>query len=617
MYGPAGAARELSESKMNQTLGNLSDTSTSNPDDWRNILVFSILVILLANLLIFYLFFSARLFGFVLGTVVNAFLLKNKGEFSVKSVQISLMTGRLFVCDVSFGSSSFAFRFIDAIISVNWWGSWSDESPWIFLTVAGLEYTIINHSSQYDRLDHILNLRHTQTKSQEQQVNIEQVEPDDDFSNPVLFWLSKIVKLKFDGGCLRIGNNRLPTVLLISFSRADGSLSLVPGRESEGTHIKTKGTELEYQRIVLDLVMYDSSIDIKQNRSYVPTIIEEDPRRLEPVQESSLLDPAGQAGQLLTNFLSVLKDITFPSRVDPSLPSPAEDEEAGPDDRAFETRGIPGIAGRSRPRGLRSMIAAPWVRGDHVLSSPLMRLRYYDELVRPRATALADLPERGVFLDILHGSMVYGPWENRQRALIQRHFLPPDFERRVPYTPETAGPQSRAGFRFGVDFRGSIVLRVPYAESGPGRRADHASAHERTAAAAGWLSLTAGVDPFAATGGVERVGKGSSGRQQQPNDEHMAADGAAGETSARQPSPLQSLQRNRSVATDANASRELLCRSPFQPSASPILLRPLLSTYSAAHKVSALQLIIAFRLDLLGSRTQNPTVGKTAILPLH
>ena len=513
--------------------------STSN-NDWRNILVFSVLVAILGNLLIFYLFFSARLLGLALSSIVNTFILKNSGEISVKSFQISLLTGRICICGVSYGSSCLALRFVDADISINWWGSWTDEIPWIFLTVAGLEYTIINHASQYDRLAALLSSRQPHSKPPDQQVNIAPAADElDDAGLPILFWLSKIIKLKIESGCLRIGNNSLPTVLFISFSGAEGTLSYVPGREPEPHEPsnKTTATELEYHRTVLELVLQEASIDIKENRGFIPNAVDDD----EPEPEHPVPASYGFHG-----LINVFKDMSFPSRADNSVIRTVEDEDVPPEDRPSE--GLPGSGQfnrkQSRKRsspGRRPAATTARERGEHVLISSLVHLRYYDEVVRQRAHQVADLPERGVFLHVLHGGLVYGPWENRQRALIQRHFLPPDFERRSPYRPSAAdgGPQARAGFRFGVDFRGSVMLRIPYAESGPGRRADHVSAYERTANAAGWLSLTAGIDQVAmgsiakesasAATGIGRV----VGGQQASANASVARDKAAGEATAK------------------------------------------------------------------------------------
>jgi hypothetical protein len=552
-------------SNQSSIITDATQAATNSSDDWRNILVFSILVILLGNLLIFFLFFSARLFGLALSAFVNAFILKNTGELSVKSLQISLIKGRLCICGVSFGSSCLAFRFVDAVIAINWWGSWSEEVPWIFLTITGLEYSILNYSSQYDRLAGILGSRQPHNKPPEQQVNISTPEDAaDDASLPNLFWLSKTIKLKIESGCLRIGNNSLPTVLSISFSEAEGSLSYMPGREPppQGQDSKAADENLDYQRIVLELILQDASIDIKENRSFMPDTAEE-----ETSPESERPVPASYGFHGLIN---IFKDIGFPSRADSSIVRTAEDEDIFLEDRRSDSaRSTSRLAREQSKRVLPGRRPAPGTahdRGEHVLSSSLIRLRYYDELVRPRAHEIIDLPERGVFLDVLNGSLVYGPWENRQRALIQRHFLPPDFEQRVPYRPATNGgngPQAKGGFRFGVDFRSSVVLRVPYAESGPGGRVEHVSAHERTANAAGWLSLSAGIDQVVigsqATTAVKHGVAAVAGGQQLAADILMSKDASVNTRAAKQ-SPLRPNQR-----TQQTSFRDESSRSHFSP----------------------------------------------------
>jgi hypothetical protein len=55
---------------------------------------------------------------------------------------------------------------------------------------------------------------------------------------PTLFWLSPTIILAIDVGCIAIGNEHLPSMLVTNFARAHGTLSSVP---ADGRH----KTELE------------------------------------------------------------------------------------------------------------------------------------------------------------------------------------------------------------------------------------------------------------------------------------------------------------------------------------------------------------------------------------
>ena len=124
------------------------------------------------------------------------------------------------------------------------------------------------------------------------------------------------------------------------------------------------------------------------------------------------------------------------------------------------------------------------VSDDHLLKSPLIQLKYYDDLCGFIAKAGGDraaadaaskrvsvdkkdcvqertvdvIPERGIVLEVAHASLIYGPWENRQRVLMQSLFLPADYETRTQHLHTPGYVTNRAAFRTDINLRGSVSV---------------------------------------------------------------------------------------------------------------------------------------------------------------
>lgn len=134
---------------------------------------------------------------------------------------------------------------------------------------------------------------------------------------------------------------------------------------------------------------------------------------------------------------------------------------------------------------------------DYVLKSQHVRLKYYDDtcqIIRG-AGERQQQPEAGLVLDVVHGSLVYGPWEERQLKRLRQFFYPPDFQERAPYEPKVGELERKTGFRLNIYFKGSIRLKVPYSKVNPGRRRDPLVCYFAGESESGWLSLLCGTPP--------------------------------------------------------------------------------------------------------------------------
>lgn len=61
-------------------------------------------------------------------------------------------------------------------------------------------------------------------------------------------------------------------------------------------------------------------------------------------------------------------------------------------------------------------------------------------------------------------NIVYGPWANRQRDLLQRFFFPPDFEDRKVHLPIAGQPREYGSFNLNITFNRDTTFRIPFRE---------------------------------------------------------------------------------------------------------------------------------------------------------
>jgi hypothetical protein len=105
------------------------------------------------------------------------------------------------------------------------------------------------------------------------------------------------------------------------------------------------------------------------------------------------------------------------------------------------------------------------------------------------------VPERGIELQVVHGSLIYGPWEDRQRAWLQGFFTPPDFETRQVHMHKAGYTTQRSAFRTKISLRGSVRLHVPFSRDCSGRENDFTCSRTRGEGCGNFLQLTSGT-PF-------------------------------------------------------------------------------------------------------------------------
>lgn len=124
-----------------------------------------------------------------------------------------------------------------------------------------------------------------------------------------------------------------------------------------------------------------------------------------------------------------------------------------------------------------------YAKETKILEAPFLDLLYYADSVGfvPRDPEAEDVPrltedpmdigngdlppEWGVDLAIRGGVLRYGPWTDRQRAILQQVFFPPSFIDTVPTTPLRPGdPRVWTCLKVLVELRDGVMLQIPFRE---------------------------------------------------------------------------------------------------------------------------------------------------------
>jgi hypothetical protein len=95
------------------------------------------------------------------------------------------------------------------------------------------------------------------------------------------------------------------------------------------------------------------------------------------------------------------------------------------------------------------------------------------------------LPHKTMITDVVcnAATVVYGPWANRQRDLLQGFFFPPDYEEMKVHVPLAGHPRQYSSFNLNVTFNGDTIFRIPFREL---TKDAHIAPSERKAA---WLEI--------------------------------------------------------------------------------------------------------------------------------
>ncbi|SCV73833.1 BQ2448_6263 [Microbotryum intermedium] len=344
------------------------------------------------------------------------------------------------------------------------------------------------------------------------------------------------VDFRCQTGSIVMGNPSTPSLLIAGFDRIDGLYSaskvrwhlILPPRDRDPDCRRTGPTQsrsdLDHYKESYRMVFVQPKIVYRMNPDYVGPLGVHGAGVLDKLKTAPsfflgdfLKRPAHHV--TLSSFRELLRKIPQLSKK-----ARAEKEKAGQAKKNVGSDAAEDWSGLLRYQNSVDKGAAAthpaldrreYAKVTTLLTCPEMELNYYCDVpgkvpAKPRMiTGLAGLescdigngdlsPEWGIDVVIRGGEVTYGPWADRQRAEIQKAFLPPTFITTVP-RPRLRVGQDRmpVAMNIFVEFTDGTSWQVPTRE--PSRDWKHDSVDsgsglgtDATARAYGWLGIGLG-----------------------------------------------------------------------------------------------------------------------------
>ncbi|KAH9929533.1 uncharacterized protein BXZ73DRAFT_47994 [Epithele typhae] len=275
-------------------------------------------------------------------------------------------------------------------------------------------------------------------------------------------------------GAITIGNSSTPNLLIAEFQRADGTYGIVEARSKHDEH-----------KQVMNFRLHNPSVSYVENDQYLSPMTEVGRRAHElvnradgaPLRHSSYLSFSSfrriwsqlKLWTLLVPLDQTLKSTHYSMPVSHPQSWGRRKQQKNEDD---ETR--PGGDAATREYAIERKI----------LEANVVELLYYVDVVGlvpalepghqaqiesldPFEIGNGDLPpEWGIDLVIRGGFIRYGPWADRQRALLQQAFFPPAFAT-ASLTERLKPGDMRmwTGMKVFIELRDGVTLQLPFREA--------------------------------------------------------------------------------------------------------------------------------------------------------
>ncbi|KAG8835671.1 hypothetical protein FRC17_001860 [Serendipita sp. 399] len=289
------------------------------------------------------------------------------------------------------------------------------------------------------------------------------------------------VALEAKHGAIILGNPSMPTIFTIRFGSGDGTYGLKPARSRYDEY--RQSYQLKFHRV---------SLTASDNRDYRGTMSETGRQIQEMITKTKA---RSQLGFSFATFRQSLRGVSVrnigksTTKEDPSLTpwvglqtfmTDAEREEA----KRKEAEEVKRVAERKRQE-----VGPEYAIERNLLRTDRLDVLYYADVAGPAPTnpmsmvgteETADVgngdvaPEWGVDIGVHGGTLVYGPWADRQRAHLQRAFFPPAFASASPTKKLRPGDlRLCTQFKLRVEFIEETQLRISCREASKNWLFDH------------------------------------------------------------------------------------------------------------------------------------------------
>ncbi|KAF2070128.1 hypothetical protein CYY_008551, partial [Polysphondylium violaceum] len=432
-----------------------------------------------ALFLMYLMFLSSISFGFIVSKLVSTFVMPKDTFLRINSFHLSVMTGKIVFKGLKLATKNTCIRVVEGSITFRFWRKkirqsvyLNDDSPCrIGIELSGLEFLVYNNSFKYDYIQDILEKKkngmpfninvNSNSSSNNTTSNVskgnntnnsndndsqcsnedkknDQVPPMvsvRDFVIPRFYRMFSATSFIIRKGCVMLSNPELPTMLVVLFDKGTGLYTIDSARS----------IDLDYYRQITTLDLVNTKINLTTNKDYNG---EEELYVDRPQKEDF-------ASYAFESFKSVFKDIKF-TFIDT--------------DENYETSDLPRRRG-GEARQSRGENLVDYGKYTEILTSPQIHVNYYCDVAGPvppgaeHATFKEFLaPQWGAELNLHTTTIVYGPWADRNRVLLQKFFLPTDYETHKLYKPVVGEPRQYAKFKLQMNFSKNSIFRIPFRE---------------------------------------------------------------------------------------------------------------------------------------------------------
>jgi hypothetical protein len=351
------------------------------------LLIFIILWFLFSNLMFAYL---VRIFMYI----YIRFRQGSDSYFYVESISLAIYAGKIYFRKLKYTTKNGSIFIEEGYIGLHWWfllnPYWKGTRTQarVRLYFVGLEYIIYNNQEAYDHLEDL------KKKKIPKVINLAEL-PIAKEDNSMFAW-AKGIGMTIEKASVIFGNNKLPTYMFIEFKRGTGLIS----------HQKA-ASQHDLYRVVFDMNCEGFTYGFRKNSS-----LEEKKYVYESLPESTLKE------QIKTHFHQ------FPKNEDLGVIHKEEPRDS-PHKLPFRHK--------YPDNYMKDLIKIP--DNEVIFHVKTFNFSYYYDqpgLVPLEIDSLNGEPPKyglDIVLDQLNkDELVYGPWTDHQRILIQYYFWPTTYE---------------------------------------------------------------------------------------------------------------------------------------------------------------------------------------------
>eukprot|EP01133_Synstelium_polycarpum_P003736 gene3736-4309_t len=416
-----------------------------------NYIYFVIYSTILALFILYLLFFSSLTLGFIVSKIVSAFLLPRDTFLRINTFHISLLSGKIIFKGLKFATKNTCLRAVEGTITFRYWRKITRQSVYVngdypsevIRRRDGLDVSDHQQQQQQDDDPTLTGSKNSNTAAGvlDDMMKLPAVK---DFVIPRFYRLFSASSLSIRKGCLMVSNPELPTILVVLFDKATGLYTTDAARIPE----------LDYYRQITSMDLTNTKMSLVPNNDYNG----EEELFVERPQKEDFVTYAFES------FKSVFKDFKFNFiNIDENTETSELPRRRGKDGQDEHEHAEEGKK--------RKETIFDYGKHPQLLSSPHVNLQYYCDVAGPVPAGPEHAvfkeylaPQWGVDVNMTAASIIYGPWADRNRALIQKFFFPVDYETPPIHHPVVGEQRAYANFNATFNLSKNSTFRIPFRE---------------------------------------------------------------------------------------------------------------------------------------------------------